>query len=79
MSVPTKKVRSTISINENVHSKMKEVADNYGLGMSNIMERAARYYLEKYYYADVALKRYKEGGETLTGDELDEALAKMEK
>ena len=63
------KNRVTISINEEVRERLSKIGSQYGLKLSHMLERAARYYLAEFEDLEEALYRSKHEEEHLTLEE----------
>ncbi len=71
--IPKRKV--AISINEAVHKRLMDIGEQYGLNFSNMIERAARYYLAEIEDLEIAMWRdQNREGEPMTHDEFRKTL-----
>ena len=68
------KNRVTISISEDVQKRLEKVGSLYGLKLSNMLERSARFYLEEIEDLETALQRSKYEKEEMTLDEVKKGL-----
>lgn len=68
-SKSSNKSRVTISINAEVRERLLKIGSQYGLKLSNMLERAARYYLAEFEDLEEALYRSKHEEEHLTLEE----------
>jgi predicted DNA-binding protein len=51
------KTKISISIDRNVQKRLANIGEQYGLKLSNMIERAVRYYLEEMEDVELALER----------------------
>ena len=66
----TPKNRISISISKDVQSRLEEIGEQYGLKISHMLERAARYYLADIEDLEIAYWRYENPkGERISGEE----------
>lgn len=64
------KNRISISISKDVQKRLEEIGEQYGLKISNMLERAARYYLADIEDFEIAYWRYENPkGERISGEE----------
>ena len=68
-SKSTNKNRVTISISGDVKERLAKIGSQYGLKLSHMLERAARYYLAEFEDLEEALYRSKHEEEHLTLEE----------
>ena len=65
------KNKVTISISSEVRKKLEKIGEQYGLKLSNMIERAARYYLADIEDIEIAHFRYTHPeGEPLSGEDV---------
>jgi len=74
MAVSPGKVRApkrkvSVSLSDEAIKGLERIGVQYGLKLSNMLERAARYYLEEYEDIEIAYQRSKSGEETLSAEE----------
>ncbi|MFC1725589.1 hypothetical protein ACFL4T_08170 [candidate division KSB1 bacterium] len=68
------KNRVTISISGDVQERLEKVGSLYGLKLSNMLERSARFYLEEIEDMEIALHRTKHEKEEMTLEEVKKEL-----
>lgn len=69
------KERVSISISSEVATKLRKIGEQYGLGLSNMLERAARSYLEDFEDNVIAHYRYTHPeGENISIEDLKKEL-----
>lgn len=65
------KNRVTISMSNDVKCKLEKIGQQYGLKLSDMVERAARYYIEEMEDLEIAQYRYTHPeGERISGEEV---------
>ena len=74
-SVYLPKSKVTISISHDVRKRLIEAGQEYGLKLSNMIERAARYYLAEIEDLEIAMWRTKNSeGEAMTHEQVGKAI-----
>ena len=65
------KTKVTISISDEVRKKLEKIGEQYGLKLSNMIERAARYYISDFEDMEIAHFRYTHPeGERISGEDV---------